>query len=140
MRKIEADFRQNALSSLLVLRLIPLFPFFVVNVVPALLGVRPGTYARGTVVGIIPGAFVCATVGAGWGSVFDRMEAVSLTGILTPEIIAALVGLAVLALLRRLQDDSRPSGLTRDLPRVGTGSTAGDASPDAGRSAQLPVT
>ena len=94
MRKIEADFRQNALSSLLVLRLIPLFPFFVVNVVPALLGVRPGTYARGTVVGIIPGAFVCATVGAGWGSVFDRMEAVSLTGILTPEIIAALVGLA----------------------------------------------
>ena len=99
MKKMEAGFQENALSYLLVLRLIPLFPFFVVNIVPAFLGVRLGTYAIGTFIGIIPGAFVYATVGAGLGSIFDRQENFSLQGILTSEIVAALIGLAVLAFL-----------------------------------------
>jgi uncharacterized membrane protein YdjX (TVP38/TMEM64 family) len=99
MRKMEAGFQENALSYLLVLRLIPLFPFFLVNIVPAFLGVKLRTYAMGTFLGIIPGSFVYATVGAGLGSIFDQNGEFTLTGILTPEITAALVGLAVLALL-----------------------------------------
>ena len=99
MQKMEAGFQENALSYLLVLRLIPLFPFFLVNIVPAFLGVNLRTYVIGTFVGIIPGSFVYATVGAGLGSIFGRNEAFSLQGILTPEITAALIGLAVLALL-----------------------------------------
>lgn len=99
MQKMEAGFQENALSYLLVLRLIPLFPFFLVNIVPAFLGVRLQTYVIGTFVGIIPGSFVYATVGAGLGSIFDRNESFTLQGVLTPEITAALVGLAVLALL-----------------------------------------
>lgn len=99
LKKMEDGFRENALSYLLVLRLIPLFPFFVVNLVPAFLGVNLRTYVIGTFLGIIPGSFVFASVGAGLGSIFDAGQAFTLTGVLTPEIVTALVGLAALSLL-----------------------------------------
>jgi uncharacterized membrane protein YdjX (TVP38/TMEM64 family) len=99
LKKMEAGFQENALSYLLVLRLIPIFPFFIVNLVPAFLGVNLRTYVIATFVGIIPGSFVYATVGAGLGSIFDAGKAFSATSIVTPEIITALVGLAILALL-----------------------------------------
>ncbi len=98
-KKMEAGFQDNAFSYLLVLRLVPLFPFFVVNLVPALLGVRLRTYLIATFVGIIPGSFVFASVGAGLGSVFDAIEDFSPAAALTPEVIAALVGLAILSLV-----------------------------------------
>ena len=99
LRKMEDGFKENALSYLLVLRLVPLFPFFVVNLVPAVLGVPLRTYVLGTVIGIIPGAFVFASVGAGLGSVFDTTDAFSPASALTPEVITALVGLSVLSLV-----------------------------------------
>lgn len=100
LRKMEAGFRENALSYLLVLRLIPLFPFFLVNIVPAFLGVPLRTYALATFFGIIPGAFVFASVGSGIGSVFDKMSVeFDPASVLTPQVITALVGLAVLSLL-----------------------------------------
>jgi len=99
VKKMEAGFREDALSYLLVLRLIPLFPFFIVNLVPAFLGVSLRVFVIATFAGIIPGSFVYATVGAGLGSIFDAGGEFSASGILTPEIITALVGLAVLALL-----------------------------------------
>jgi uncharacterized membrane protein YdjX (TVP38/TMEM64 family) len=99
LQKMEAGFRDNALSYLLVLRLVPLFPFFVVNLVPAFLGVPLSTYVIGTFFGIMPGVFVFASVGAGLGSIFDKGETFSATGILTPQIVIALVGLAILALI-----------------------------------------
>jgi uncharacterized membrane protein YdjX (TVP38/TMEM64 family) len=55
---MEAGFRENALSYLLVLRLIPLFPFFIVNLVPAFLGVNLRTYVLATFIGMIPGSLV----------------------------------------------------------------------------------
>jgi uncharacterized membrane protein YdjX (TVP38/TMEM64 family) len=99
LKKMEAGFRENALSYLLVLRLIPLFPFFLVNLVPAFLGVGLRTYVIGTFVGIVPGALVFAFAGAGLGSVFDSAESFSASSILTPEVMVALGGLSVLALL-----------------------------------------
>lgn len=100
LRKMEAGFRENALNYLLVLRLIPVFPFFVVNIVPAFLGVPLRTYALATFFGIIPGAFVYASVGSGIGSVLDQMEGeFDPASVLTPQVIIALVGLAVLSLL-----------------------------------------
>ena len=99
LKKMENGFQENGLSYLLVLRLIPLFPFFVVNLVPAFLGVHLRTYVIGTLVGIVPGSFVYATVGTGLGSIFDQNEAFTATGILTPEIVTALVGLSLLSLL-----------------------------------------
>ncbi|MDP6365306.1 MAG: TVP38/TMEM64 family protein [Nitrospinota bacterium] len=99
LKRMEEGFGENALSYLLVLRLVPLFPFFVVNLVPAFLGVRLSTYIIGTFLGIIPGTAVFASVGAGLGSIFDGGEAFSLQGVLTPQIIAGMTGLALLALI-----------------------------------------
>lgn len=98
MARLEAGFRGNALSYLLVLRLIPVFPFWLVNLVPAALGVPPGVFVLATAVGIVPGTFVFCLAGAGLGGVFDSGEAFSASTVLTPEIVAALVGLAALSL------------------------------------------
>lgn len=99
IRRMEAGFQANALSYLLALRLVPAFPFWAVNLVPALLGVRLSTYVVATAVGIIPGSFVFAAFGAGLGGAFDAGGDVDLGAVLTPEIIAGLAGLAVLALV-----------------------------------------
>lgn len=99
LKKMERGFRENALSYLLVLRLVPLFPFFLVNLVPAFLGVPLRTYVVATFLGIIPGAFVYAQVGVGLGSILDRGGELSPATVLTPQVLAALVGLALLALL-----------------------------------------
>ena len=99
LKKMEEGFKDNAFSYLLVLRLIPAFPFFVVNLVPAFLGVGLRTFATATFIGIIPGAFVFASVGAGLGSVFDQGGSFSASAALTPQVINALVGLAILALV-----------------------------------------
>jgi uncharacterized membrane protein YdjX (TVP38/TMEM64 family) len=83
---------------MLVLRLVPLFPFWLVNLAPAFLGVRLRTFVVGTFLGIIPGTAVFAVFGAGLGSILDANQDLSLSGVLTPEIVGALLGLALLAL------------------------------------------
>jgi uncharacterized membrane protein YdjX (TVP38/TMEM64 family) len=97
--RLEAGFREHALSYLLVLRLVPIFPFFIINLVPAFLGVPLSTFILGTFLGIIPGTFVYATAGAGLGNALDSGESFTLRGVLTPQIVTALVGLAVLAMI-----------------------------------------
>lgn len=99
IRRMEEGFRQNALSYLLVLRLIPIFPFWLVNIVPAFLGVGIGIYVLGTLIGIIPGSIVYASVGSGLGAVFDTGGTPDLGIIFEPEILLPLLGLSVLALL-----------------------------------------
>jgi len=99
VKKMEAGFRENEMSYMLVLRLIPLFPFWLVNIAPAFLGVRLRTFVIGTAVGIIPGTFVYALVGNGLGSVFDAGGTPDLGVIFKPEILAPIVGLALLALI-----------------------------------------
>jgi len=99
MKRLETGFRENALSYLLVLRLVPLFPFWLVNLVPAFLGVPLGTYALGTFVGIIPGSFVYTSVGNGLGAVFETGGTPDLRIIFEPEILLPIVGLSLLALI-----------------------------------------
>lgn len=99
LKKLEAGFRENAFSYLLVLRLVPVVPFSIVNLVPALLGVPLGIYFGATALGIVPGTFVFASFGAGLGQIFDEGGMVSVGAILTPGILAGLIGLAVLALI-----------------------------------------
>lgn len=98
-KTIAAGIRENAASYLLVLRLVPIFPFFLVNLIPAFAGVGTLTYVLTTFFGIMPGTAVFALAGGGLGSVIDRGEEISVGAILTPEIIAGLVGLALLSLL-----------------------------------------
>jgi uncharacterized membrane protein YdjX (TVP38/TMEM64 family) len=96
--KLADGIRRNAGSYLLVLRLVPLFPFFLVNLVPAFVGVPLTTYVLTTFFGIMPGTAVFSLAGAGLGSVLDQGGAITPGSILTREIVAGLIGLAALSL------------------------------------------
>ncbi|MGE0409802.1 MAG: TVP38/TMEM64 family protein [Amphiplicatus sp.] len=100
LKKMKAGFESNAFSYLLLLRLIPLFPFFIVNIVPAFTRIRTATYILATLLGIIPGAFAYVSAGNGLGAVFKHGEELDLRGLLLqPEIVTPIVALSVLALL-----------------------------------------
>lgn len=94
--KLEAGFRADAFNYLLVLRLVPIFPFWLVNLVPALVGVRLPTYVLATFLGIIPGTFIYASLGNGLGSVVEEPD---LAIIFKPSLLVPIVGLALLALV-----------------------------------------
>jgi uncharacterized membrane protein YdjX (TVP38/TMEM64 family) len=113
--KLAENFREDAFSYLLFLRLVPAFPFFLVNLVPAFAGVGLATFVAATAIGIIPGAVAFAFAGTGLDSViaaqkhaYDACLAAGHAGchltfdaaaILTPELLGALVALALLALV-----------------------------------------
>ena len=99
LKRMRAGFNENALSYLLVLRLIPAFPFWIVNIVPAFLGVTLRDYAVATFFGIMPGGFVYASVGNGLGAVIEAGDEPDLGIILEPAILLPILGLALLALL-----------------------------------------
>ena len=94
--KLEAAFRADAFNYLLFLRLVPIFPFWLVNLVPALVGVRLPTYVLATFLGIIPGTFVYASLGNGLGSLVEEPD---LAIIFRPSLLVPIVGLALLALI-----------------------------------------
>ena len=120
IRRLQAGFREHALSYLLTLRLVPIVPFWLVNLVPALLGVPLRTFFVGTGLGIIPGSIVYTLVGNGLGSVFDQGETPDLDIIFEPEILAPLLGLALLALspvlYRRLKQRRSGANAPREQP------------------------
>ncbi len=89
----QEGFAKNAFSYLLTLRLIPLFPFFVVNLVSGLTRVNVGTYILATAIGIIPGSFVYAYAGRQLGTINSLKE------IASPNVIGAFVLLGLLALI-----------------------------------------
>ena len=89
---VQQGFAKNAFSYLMTLRLIPLFPFFVVNLVSGLTRVSVGTYVIATAIGIIPGSFVYAYAGRQLGTINSLKE------IASPNVIGAFVLLGLLAL------------------------------------------
>jgi uncharacterized membrane protein YdjX (TVP38/TMEM64 family) len=99
LRKLEAGFREDELSYMLVLRLVPLFPFWLVNLAPAFLGVRLSTFVIGTLVGIIPGAWVFASVGTGLGAILDSGGTPDGSALLEPRVLLSIIGLIILALI-----------------------------------------
>lgn len=99
IKKMEQGFQHNAFNYLLVLRLIPLFPFWLINIVPALLNIPLRTFISATVIGIIPGSFVYVSVGNGLSHILASGQTPNLRIIFSPLILLPLVGLAVLSLL-----------------------------------------
>ncbi len=99
LKRMEAGFRENAFSYMLFLRLVPLFPFWLVNLVPAFLGVPLGTYFLATLIGVIPGALVFASLGNGAGAILDAGGEPDLGILFQPDVLLPLLALAALALL-----------------------------------------
>lgn len=88
---------RHAFRGVLTLRLIPLLPFWLVDLVPALLGIRYLPFVAATALGILPATFIYAGIGAGAGQVLAQGRAPDLSVILTPGILLPLLGLASLA-------------------------------------------
>ncbi len=99
IKRIKAGIDENQWSMLFLIRLVPAVPFFVANLVPALVGVPLGRYAISTFLGIIPGAVVYTSVGAGLGEAFDRGDTPNLGIIFEPAILLPILGLCALAAL-----------------------------------------
>lgn len=99
LKRMTEGFERNALTYLLFLRLVPAFPFWVVNLAPALIGIRLRTFAAATLIGIIPGTLAYASVGDGFGLYFAAGADTPLSAVVSPKIIAVRVGLALLVLL-----------------------------------------
>ena len=99
VRKIEAEFRKNSWSYLLFFRLVPIFPFWMVNLALAFLGVGLEAFVITTMIGIIPGTFVYASLGNGLGVIFDQGANPDHSVIFQPEILLPLMTLSVLALI-----------------------------------------
>lgn len=99
IKSMEEGLNDDAFSYMLVLRLVPLFPFWLVNIAPAFLGVKLRTYVLSTFVGIIPGSAVYTSVGNGVGAILDAGGSPDLSVIFSPAILGPLIGLALLALI-----------------------------------------
>jgi uncharacterized membrane protein YdjX (TVP38/TMEM64 family) len=99
LARLEDGFKRNALSYLLFLRLVPLVPFWLVNLVPALLDVSLRTFVIGTFFGIIPGTLVYASVGNGLGAILAQGGRPDLGIIFSPEILLPILGIAALSLV-----------------------------------------
>ena len=119
LSKLREGFKENALSYLLFLRLVPAFPFWLVNLAPALLGVPLRTYVLGTAIGIIPGTLAFSVAGSGLGSVIEAQNEIhdvclannpadpttacpyeiDTSAIVTTELIVAFALLGVVALI-----------------------------------------
>ena len=93
LKKMEAGFQDNALSYLLVLRLVPLFPFFLINLVSGLTQIRLSGYFFGTMFGILPGTFVYANAGSNLASINQLSDIASL------EVLGAFALLGLFALI-----------------------------------------
>ncbi len=99
LRRIKAGIDENQWSVLFLMRLVPAVPFFVANLAPALLGVPLSRYVITTFFGIIPGAVVYTSAGAGLGDVFARGESPDPGLIFEPAILLPILGLCALAAL-----------------------------------------
>ena len=119
LAKLRRGFQEDAFNYLLFLRLVPIFPFWLVNLAPALLGVSLWTYTLATVIGIIPGSFAYSIAGQGLDSVIVAQQAAHQSclakmgsdaeelcqfvleprALLTPGLIAGFVALGLVALI-----------------------------------------
>ena len=116
--RFRAGFARHALSYMMFLRLTPGLPFAGLNVLPSLIGVPLGTFAAGTFLGLLPSRIALSTAGAGLGSAIETQNALysqclvqraadgaicayrlDVGTLLTNEMVAAFVALAVLALV-----------------------------------------
>jgi uncharacterized membrane protein YdjX (TVP38/TMEM64 family) len=119
LSRFRQGFQEDAFSYLLFLRLVPIFPFWLVNLAPGLLGVSFATYVATTILGIIPGTFAYSLAGNGLDSLIEAQQAMHQSclakmgpggqescpyaldpgALLTPELIAGLVALGLVTLV-----------------------------------------
>ncbi len=126
VNKMVEGFKKDSFQYLLTLRLVPVFPFWVLNIVPALLDMKVKPYVLATFIGIIPGTFTYAYIGTGMDSIIaDVAEKqpgcadagnckLDLGSLVTPEILIAITMLGIISILpvviKKLRGEKSVSG------------------------------
>ena len=131
MEKLSGGFREDAFNYMLFLRLVPAFPFWLVNIAPAVAGVGLGVYALTTLIGIIPGTFAFAALGSGLDSIITEQKtvfescvaengaancefALDVGALVTPQLLAAFAALGVVSLIpvvmKKLRQRNKATG------------------------------
>lgn len=108
--RIEEGVRRDAFSYILTLRLIPVMPFWLVNLAAGFVNIPLRTFLAATVLGILPGSLVYSGLGAGLGEVFASGQEPNLRVIFEPHVLLPLVGLGLLSLLPVVLRRFRKSG------------------------------
>jgi len=130
--KIASGFCADAFSYLLFLRLVPAFPFFLVNLAPALVGVKLSTFVAATAIGVVPATFAFTFLGSGLDSVLaaqgnayraclasgrtDCSLQFDLGMIVTPQLLAAFAALGFIALIPVMVKRLRARAVSRAAP------------------------
>jgi len=102
--RMEQGFRNHAMSYLLFLRLTPIFPFWLVNLVAAVVGMPLRTFILATAIGIVPASFIYVSVGNGLNALFENSrfeagETCDPQAMISAEVLLPLIGLAILSLV-----------------------------------------
>jgi uncharacterized membrane protein YdjX (TVP38/TMEM64 family) len=100
------ELEQRGFSYLLFLRLVPLFPFFLINLAAGLTRIPLRTFFFGTMLGIIPGGFVYANAGASLATI------ASLSGIISPRVLGSFALLGLFALIPALHNNFKNRKVT----------------------------
>jgi uncharacterized membrane protein YdjX (TVP38/TMEM64 family) len=108
--RLEGEFRRHAASYLLVLRLIPGLPFFLVNLAAGLLGMPWRSFVIYTFIGMLPSCFIYASLGAGLGGIIDDGQSPGVATLFAPRIVLPLLALAILAAVPALYRRVLPGG------------------------------
>jgi uncharacterized membrane protein YdjX (TVP38/TMEM64 family) len=98
-QQVQTRLARDGFSYLLALRLVPLFPFWVVNLAAAFASIPLTVFVPATLLGIVPASFVLSSIGAGVGTILAEGRTPDLSVLFSPRILLPLLGLAVLSLL-----------------------------------------
>jgi uncharacterized membrane protein YdjX (TVP38/TMEM64 family) len=99
LQHFEEGFQENAFHYILTMRLVPVLPFFVVNIASAILGVRLSSFLAATFLGIIPATGIYVSLGQGLGKIFDHHKMPSKEILFQPHIFMPLMLLALFAII-----------------------------------------
>jgi uncharacterized membrane protein YdjX (TVP38/TMEM64 family) len=97
--QVRTRLERDGFSYLLALRLVPLFPFWMVNLAAAVAGIRLAVFAPATFLGVAPASFVMSSIGSGIGSILAEGRTPDVSVLFSPRILLPLLGLALLSLL-----------------------------------------
>ncbi len=96
--KLRDELHRDGFSYLLALRLVPLFPFWLINLAAALCGMRLGAFAAATLIGIMPTTFVLASIGSGLGGVLTTGARPDVGAVFSWPVLGPLLAMALLSL------------------------------------------
>jgi len=99
IRKIRDGIKRDEISYLFLIRLIPIIPFAVANLVPALFGVSLRNFFFTTYIGIIPGGLVFTWLGSGLSEIFKQNEEPNFSIIFEIYVIGPILCLCLLSFL-----------------------------------------